>query len=416
MLNTYVVEARHARVISQNEYSKSLIRIIMSKVEMMQSRNKPFEMEKLDRTQDACIQANVNMNPHIHWMFFAPQLALDIVRICVFIIIGISYFQWDISTIATFVTLWAAFILLDSVLDSYLTFFKDVTKEFDVVKRLRRLFDEHQPERPYDIWSTYVYKTGNIHIENINFWYDWKKLNQENSGHNTNDWIFHNFSLSIPGAKKIALVWPSWSGKSTLVKLIAWYLRPDGGDIIVDWQKLKSISMESYYSYIGYLTQEPSVFDGSVRENLEYGMTNIYSQKDSGEAIEEAIRNARCEFIYDLPNWLDTQIGERGVRLSWGQKQRLAIAKIFLKNPKIILLDEPTSALDSESEEAVTVAMNTLFIGRTVIIIAHRLQTVKHADNIIYIEKWAVVESGTHEELMKLEGKYFRMVELQSWF
>jgi ABC-type multidrug transport system fused ATPase/permease subunit len=132
--------------------------------------------------------------------------------------------------------------------------------------------------------------------------------------------------------------------------------------------------------------------------------------------LEITIQLANCEFIYDLPQWLDTEIWERGVRLSGGQKQRLAIAKIFLKNPKIIILDEPTSALDSISEQKITQAMHNLFQNRTVLVIAHRLQTVKHAGDIIVIDWWKIKERGTHAQLVKEKWFYKQMLDLQSAF
>jgi ABC-type multidrug transport system fused ATPase/permease subunit len=196
------------------------------------------------------------------------------------------------------------------------------------------------------------------------------------------------------------------------------------------------------------------VFDGTIRENLTYAVdqkeeshvipenwgtkscleSTSSLEGDNGivnsvnmdsclrrndkldHRIQEAIRLSKCEFIYDFPDWLETEIGERGIRLSGGQRQRLAIAKIFLKDPKIIILDEPTSALDSFSEEAITQAMNELFKWRTVIIIAHRLQTVKHADDIILLDKWAIMERWTHDELVAQWGQYAKMLELQSGF
>lgn len=179
---------------------------------------------------------------------------------------------------------------------------------------------------------------------------------------------------------------------------------------MIDGQDITSIRLDSYYSHIGYLTQEPSVFDGTIEENLLYGAREKPSQKD----IKRAIELAECQFIYELEHGIKTEIGERGVRLSWGQKQRLAIAKIFLKNPEIILLDEPTAALDSYSEEKVARAFEHLFEWRTVIVIAHRLQTVKSADDIIVLEKWKIVERGTHTQLLKLWKKYAGMVDLQS--
>jgi ATP-binding cassette, subfamily B, bacterial AbcA/BmrA len=157
--------------------------------------------------------------------------------------------------------------------------------------------------------------------------------------------------------------------------------------------RLDETALKSYYPHIGYLTQDPGVFDATIRENLVSAVSimlkdldNHSDKKNLEQKLTEALKLAQCDFVFEMEKGLDTEIGERGVRLSGGQKQRLAIAKIFLKNPEIILLDEPTSALDSFSEEKITEALNTLFEGRTVIIIAHRLQTVKKADDIIVIE------------------------------
>lgn len=180
----------------------------------------------------------------------------------------------------------------------------------------------------------------------------------------------------------------------------------------VDGFDLRTVNLSTFYSNIGYLTQDPQIFDGTIRENLLQGKTAHAPESD----ITEALRKAQCEFIFDLPEGLETEIGERGVKLSGGQKQRLAIAKIFLKNPHIILLDEPTSALDSFSEEKISQAFHNLFEGRTVLIIAHRLQTVKEADIILVLEGGKVVEEGRHAELVEKGGIYAKMLELQSGF
>lgn len=168
------------------------------------------------------------------------------------------------------------------------------------------------------------------------------------------------------------------------MKLLAGYMRPKKGKLLIDGQDIASIRLDSYYPHIGYLTQDPSVFDGTIEENLLYG---VRKAKVSKKEMDRAIELAECQFIYELEHGIKTEIGERGIRLSGGQKQRLAIAKIFLKNPEIILLDEPTAALDSYSEQKVAKAFEHLFVGRTVIVIAHRLQTVKSADDIIVLEK-----------------------------
>ncbi len=249
--------------------------------------------------------------------------------------------------------------------------------------------------------------------------------------------------MKIEWEKVLALIWNSWWGKTTLIKLLAWYIKADSWEILVDWQKLSETSLKSYYQNIWYLTQEPSVFDGTILENLLYGVeqphptlslkerdnTNPHAfgipldkgDKNRGRDVwqkhlENIISLAKCEFIYDLPKWIETEIWERWVRLSGWQRQRLAIAKIMLKNPKIIFLDEPTSALDSFSEEQVSESLHNLFVWRTVIIIAHRLQTVKKADKILVLESWKIVEEWNHNSLIEQNWIYKKMLDLQSGF
>lgn len=172
------------------------------------------------------------------------------------------------------------------------------------------------------------------------------------------------------------------------MKLLAGYIKAQNGTIKVDGQDLEQVKLTEYYQHIGYLSQEPSVFDGTIYENLIYALA---TEPDS-KTLERVIKLAKCDFIWEFKKGLDTEIGERGIRLSGGQKQRLAIAKIMLKNPSIILLDEPTSALDSVNEEQVGQALNNLFKGKTVLVVAHRLQTVKSADRILFIEQGKVLE------------------------
>ncbi len=187
-------------------------------------------------------------------------------------------------------------------------------------------------------------------------------------------------------------------------------MHPDEGQVLVDGQDLSKLMIKSYYKYIGYLTQDPMVFDGTVKENLMYSVSDKVTQED----MEAALIKAECQFILNSKDGLNTKIGERGVRLSGGEKQRLAIAKLFLKNPEIIILDEPTSAPDSFSEDLITKALSELFKNRTVIIIAHRLQTVKKADRILVMENGKIVEEGTHDGLISKNGTYAKMLELQS--
>ena len=333
---------------------------------------------------------------------------------------------WNKIDFWEFVSLISIIYILDQILTKSVDLYIDFNKIYPDVEKLWDLFDTTPQITWYEQWNNFKHINWEIEIKNINYSYD------------ENKYVFKDFSLKIKGWVITAFVWVSWSWKTTLVKLIAWYIKPNSWEIIIDWQKLSETSLKTYYKDIWYLTQEPSVFDWTVLENLTYAIGNTSPQAPllTGEGnintsspvrrglrwginekhLNKIIKLAKCEFIYDLPNWLDTEIGERWVRLSWWQKQRLAIAKIFLKDPKIIILDEPTSALDSFSEEQISESLNNLFAWRTVIIIAHRLQTVKHADDIIVIESWKIIERWTHKDLIKQKWHYKKMLDLQSGF
>lgn len=399
--NKQIIAAREMRINASHWYSKQLVKIIMSKNEIMQSEKTLIETEKLNDYNDEYTKYSRLTNPWLHWFFFVPRITFDLWRILLFgyawrVVIST---WWSISEI---ILLWWWLIYLDQTVVKALSFYKDATRDFDYVKKMRDFFEEWKTEINYTEWKDFIYNGWTIELKNVWFGY-------------TEETVLDGLSLTIVWNKKTALVWASGAGKSTIVKLIAWYIRPDSGVLSVDGQDLSKVSLKSYYKHIWYLTQEASVFDGTIRENLLYAVDKDSSLHSEWQ-LDQAIKSAKCEFIYKFPDGLDTEIGERWIRLSGWQRQRLAIAKIFIKNPKIIILDEPTSALDSFSEEAITQAMNELFVWRTVIIIAHRLQTVKHADDIILLDEWQILERGTHSELVKLWGQYAKMLELQSWF
>lgn len=250
--------------------------------------------------------------------------------------------------------------------------------------------------------NIYKYEMWNVEVKDINFSYkEWKN-------------IFKSFSVKIIWWKTTALVWHSWSWKSTLIKLLLRLYDVSSGEIFYDWQSLPSLKKETLYEQIAYLTQEPAIFDGTIRDNLSYAFSKNELMTDSAiwSALEKA---AISSFVKELPLWLDTQLGEKWVKLSWGEKQRLAIARVFLKDPRILILDEPTSALDSISENVITHSLQELMQNRTVIIIAHRLQTVMHADNIIVLHDGNIVQQGKHMDLIKEDGIYKTLVDLQSW-
>jgi len=221
--------------------------------------------------------------------------------------------------------------------------------------------------------------------------------------------ILNNINLTIKGGSTIALVGESGAGKSTLANLIPRFYEVTSGSIFIDDQNIKSIVQSSLHKNIGFVQQNIFLFDASIRENLKYGKVGATDQE-----LWDALRAANLkEFVASLPQGLDTQVGEHGARLSGGQKQRLSIARVFLKNPPILIFDEATSALDSESEHLITEAFERLAKGRTSIVIAHRLSTVVKADNIIVIDKGQIIEKGNHQTLIKQNGKYTQLYNSQ---
>jgi len=238
---------------------------------------------------------------------------------------------------------------------------------------------------------------GDIRFDNVSFGYENKEK------------VLKGVNLSIRAGETAALVGPSGAGKSTLCSLLPRFYDVEEGAITIDGIDIRKMTLQSLRSHIGIVQQDVFLFDGSIRENIAYGKLDA-----SEEDIWEAARRAQLEeLIRSLPEGLDTLIGERGVKLSGGQKQRLSIARMFLKNPPILILDEATSALDTETEAAIQLALAELSAGRTTLVIAHRLATIKNADRIIVVAAQGIAEQGRHEELLETQGVYSRLHRAQ---
>ncbi len=239
-----------------------------------------------------------------------------------------------------------------------------------------------------------VVSQGNIEFNNVAFAY-----NAENP-------IFNDLSFTASKGQKVAIVGASGAGKSSIVKLLFRFFDINGGEILIDGQNIAKVSQDSLRSHIGIVPQDNIMFNDSIFNNIAYGTTREVTLDE----VREVARHAYIDdFIMSLPNGYDTVVGERGLKLSGGEKQRLAIARVLLKNPSILIFDEATSALDNVAENIVQQAMNSFSHDKTTIVIAHRLSTIKDADKILVLDNGMLAESGTHEELLKNKSVYYEL-------
>jgi ABC-type multidrug transport system fused ATPase/permease subunit len=360
--------------------TKKFIQILMSKFEILQNWKIQNELDFIWNS----LEKNKNLNFKISKFNIAAQvlimMIIDWSKVWIIIMFAI-WLWWDVINFWEFVALMSIVHILDQIFRKTIQLYIDFTKTYVDIEKVWDFFDSSSEIKWYLEWKNFEYKKWEIELRNISYWY-WEEWDENE------ELVFNNFDLKIAWWKVIAFVWNSWSWKSTLIKLISWYISTNSWEIFIDNQKISEISLKNYYKNIWYLTQYPSVFDWTILDNLTYAVERKLKKWE----LENILKQAKCEFIYDLKDWINTEIWERWVRLSWWQKQRLAIAKIFLKDPKIIFLDEPTSALDSFSEDQITKAMHNLFKNRTVVIVAHRLQTVKNADEIILFQDWKIKE------------------------
>jgi subfamily B ATP-binding cassette protein MsbA len=238
---------------------------------------------------------------------------------------------------------------------------------------------------------------GQIEFDNVSFAYE------------PDNPVLKGVSLTVPSGRTVALVGPSGSGKSTLVNLCLRFFDPEKGKVVIDGQDIARVTVASLRDAIALVTQDPVLFDDTIRANIAYGT----KPEDEAQVIAAAKAAAAHDFIMALPKGYDTRVGEAGSLLSGGERQRIAIARAVYKDAPILLLDEPTSSLDSEAEAKVQAALESLMRGRTVLMIAHRLSTVKKADLICVLDQGRIVEIGRHEELVAKGGLYTRLHRTQ---
>jgi ATP-binding cassette subfamily B protein AbcA/BmrA len=279
---------------------------------------------------------------------------------------------------------------------TFAMFFSQVQKAMGATERIQEILDT--PSESFTATETVNVEGQVLKAEHVSFSY-----NEERR-------ILNDVSFEAKPNTVIAFAGPSGGGKSTIFALLERFYQPDSGMITIGGKPIQSLDLQAWRSQIGYVSQDSAVFAGSIRDNLQYGLDCTLSEDELWQGLSLAYAD---QFVRDFPDQLETEIGERGVKLSGGQKQRIAIARAFLRNPKILMLDEATASLDSQSEEKVQRALDHLMEGRTTLVIAHRLSTIVDADQIYFIEKGAVTGNGRHTELIATHPLYAEYVKEQ---
>lgn len=301
----------------------------------------------------------------------------------------------DLTTLVTF-TLYVSVVV--SPIDRLINFTEQLQQGIASFERFTEVMDI-EPEIKDDPDAKDIeVKEGRIEFRDVDFSYD------EGDGQ-----VLGHLNLTIEGGENVALVGESGAGKTTIVSLLSRFYETTHGRILIDGQDITRVTQSSLHKAIGFVQQNVFLFDASIRENLRYGKSDA-----TDEELWEALKAASLyDFVASLPAGLDTEVGERGTRLSGGQRQRLSIARVFLKNPPIIVFDEATSSLDTESESLIQEAFRRVAQGRTAIVIAHRLSTIVDSDRIFVLEDGRIVQEGTHEALLKENGLYARLYSIK---
>ena len=359
--------------------------------------NAPLEVKKFKRGDEEFVNASKSAYNAMAKFHSSTTFITDVFNVIILIAGGLFLYAGRINfgDYSTFIVSVNLFISPVNTLISFMEQFQNGVSGF---KRFVEIMEE-EPEAEAPDAKPLENVEGKIEFRNVTYAYDPEKD------------VLRNVSLTLEKGRKLALVGPSGGGKTTLCHLLPnfYQLRDGEGSILIDGKDIRSLTLESVRRNIGIVQQDVFLFVGTIRENILYGRPDA-----TEEEMMEAARRANIhDYIMTLPNGYDTEIGERGVTLSGGQKQRLSIARVFLKNPAILILDEATSALDNTTEVLIQQALDELCRGRTTLVVAHRLSTIRNADEIAVVMNGEITERGTHEELIKQSGTYKELYALQ---
>ena len=356
--------------------------------------NKAYEMEKFDKSNGIFKKAREHAYKAMAEYFSGMFFLVDMLELIVLIAAG--YFTYlgkiNVGDFAAYLLYIKMFLQPIRKLINFNEMFQNGMSGFERYEEIMNEENEKEIPNAKDLKDV----KGKITIKDVTFRYD----NKES--------ILEKFNLDIEAGKMVALVGPSGGGKTTICNLIPRFYDYESGQIFIDDVDISTVTLKSLRENIGIVQQDVFLFTGTIKENIMYGNPNA-----TDEEVIEAAKNACLhDFIMGLEDGYDTFIGERGVKLSGGQKQRISIARVFLKNPAILILDEATSALDNVTEYEIQKALEELSKDRTTLVVAHRLSTVKNSDEIVVLTDKGIEERGTHEELMKLGGVYSNLHNL----
>ena len=359
--------------------------------------NAQREVEKFAKGDEQFVDASRRAYHAMAQFHSSTSFVTDVFNVFILIAGGLFLYAGRISfgDYSTFIVSVNLFINPVNTLISFMEQFQNGVSGF---RRFLEIMDE-EPEKDAQDAQKLENVQGEIEFKNVTYAYDPTKE------------VLHNVNLRLEKGRKLALVGPSGGGKTTLCHLLPNFYKLGEGDgaILIDGKDIRSLTLESIRRNIGIVQQDVFLFVGTIRDNILYGRPDATEE----EMIEAAKRANIHDYVMTLEKGYDTEIGERGAKLSGGQKQRLSIARVFLKDPAILILDEATSALDNTTEVLIQQALDELCKGRTTLVVAHRLSTIRNADEIAVVMNGSVTERGTHEELMALDGTYKNLYALQ---
>jgi len=380
---------------SDNEVSTKMIDSLLNFETVKYFNNEVFESKRLDKSlKDYELAAN--QSRHSLSLLNIAQTFIIMLGITIMLVMSAFGIKNGDINIGGFVIINAYMLQLYQPLNFLGSVYREIRQALTDMENMFSLL-EVSPVSKNNLENMPQSNLVEIRFENVSFDYDIRRT------------IINNISFKVPNGKKVAIVGPTGAGKSTISRLLFKFYNPKKGNIYINETNINKISQESLRKIIGVVPQDTVLFNDTIYYNIAYGNTN-----STKEEVVNAAKNADIHnFISTLPDGYETLVGERGLKLSGGEKQRVAIARTILKNPKIFFFDEATSALDTSTEKEIQKNLENISKNKTTLVIAHRLSTAANADNIIVIDKGVIIEEGNHDTLIKKKGKYFEMWEKQ---